>query len=277
MTIADALDTARISRADAEVLLGWMLGIDRARIFAHPEKNLSSGEEGRWRAFVARRETGEPVAYITRTREFYGRNFRVDRRALIPRPSTEGLLEVFLRVFRERVWKTQKTQRTQKKMIDPGIVAFIEVYRSMSDVRTLVDVGTGSGCIAVTLALELPDVRIIATDTSADALNLARENAARHDVANRIEFLEGSLLEPLMYQRELFFIVSNPPYIPTTRILERGVAHFEPPEALFAGSQGLDVLLPLVEAARNDTHCSGIALECEEAQIQALDGKNTRQ
>ena len=134
----------------------------------------------------------------------------------------------------------------------------------------IVDIGTGSGCMAITLALELPHARIIATDISPEALDIARRNAAKHGVGERIDFRLGSLLDPIGHLDQPFVIISNPPYIPDSEKLMPDVEEYEPHEALFAGPDGLDVIRPMIEQARSHPWCTGVIAECREDQACSL-------
>jgi release factor glutamine methyltransferase len=172
---------------------------------------------------IRRRASREPVAYITGVREFYGREFHVTPAVLIPRPETELVVE-------EALSALPSTRRASGGLF-------------------IVDVGTGSGCLAVTMALERPDARVLATDISAAALEVARANAQALGVADRVEFMRTSLLPPLDAPADM--IVSNPPYIPERDrpTLQPDVREFEPVQALFGGDDGLDVIRALVQAA----------------------------
>ena len=217
-------DARRDVAVIARHLLGWSL-----TDWATRKDETATGE------FVAhlsraarRRATREPVAYITGVREFYGREFQVTPATLIPRPETEALIDRALQAMHD-------LHALHPPHAPEGAV--------------LVDVGTGSGCIAVTLALEIPDARIVATDTSPAALAVARANAARLRVApEQIEFVETSLI-PANLQADV--IVSNPPYVPERdrASMSADVRDFEPGSALFAGDDGLDVIRKLVPAA----------------------------
>jgi release factor glutamine methyltransferase len=155
---------------------------------------------------------------------------------------------------------------------DSGIVAMTKVLRAVtSPIRSIVDIGTGSGCIAVTLACERPDCRILATDISEEALSVACANAKRYSVDDHIDFRHGSLLDPIADYREPFLLISNPPYVPARRPLPKDIVKFEPSVALFAGGDGLDVLRPLAMAARKHPFCYGLIMECEEQQIDPLE------
>jgi release factor glutamine methyltransferase len=209
-------------RLDAEVLLAFATGGDRVKLIVDRDRPLIPAELARFRELVKRRRTGEPVAYLTGTREFYGRLFRVDARVLVPRPDTEALVDVAL-------------ARTS--------------HISMS-MRAL-DLCTGSGCVAVTLARERPTGRVEATDTSPGALSVARENALRLG-AYRVSFALADLfdgIDPAL--RRFDVIVSNPPYVATTEIdrLAPDIRDHEPRVALDGGPTGLDLLRRIVDGA----------------------------
>jgi len=210
----------------AELLLLHVLDRDRTWLYAHPENTLSTNEIARYDDLLGRRAAGVPVQYLTGEQEFWGLTFEVNPSVLIPRPETEHVIEVAL----ERLGAERRDAPLR-----------------------IADVGTGSGCIAVTLARELPHAQIVATDISAGALEVARRNAARHNVAARITTLPMDLLEEYLADgRELFeAIVSNPPYVARTdqRTLQREVVEHEPHEALFAGEHGLDVYPRLIAQA----------------------------
>jgi release factor glutamine methyltransferase len=209
-------------RLDAQLLLGRATGWDRATLLAHPERVVPAASARAFEALVARRAALEPVAYLLGEREFYGRTFRIDQRALIPRPETELLVEIGL--------------------------ASVASWRSRGIEPTVVDVGTGSGVIAITLAAEA-GVQVLAIDCSAAALDLTRENAARLGVAERVRFAEGDLLDPLPGPAHV--VLANLPYIPAGRQLAADVVDFEPHGALFAGPKGTDANERLLRAAHS--------------------------
>ena len=182
------------------------------------------------RALIVRRRAGEPIQHITGETEFYGLSFRVNRDVLIPRPETEHLVE--------------------------KAIALAANFKSKSP--RIVDVGAGSGAIAVTLALKLPAAEIYATEISAPALAVARQNAALNGVADRIRFLEGDLLNPVAGQ-QFEIVVSNPPYVPEgdRETLSVEVRDYEPAQALFAGSDGLEDYRRLIPAALDALVCGG--------------------
>ena len=211
--------SATLAALDAEVLARQVLGWDRARFLTDRDEIATSMFLLRYEPLVARRERREPVSYILGTREFWGLPFEVGPDVLIPRQETEFIIE--------------ETLALAGKDGHPLIV----------------DVGTGSGCIAISLALEIPGARVIATDLSRHALGVARRNAARHDVSNRITFVETSFLDDV--EAPVDIIVSNPPYVPS--VSERGltpeVRDYEPSVALFGGEDGLEGLRSVLEGA----------------------------
>jgi release factor glutamine methyltransferase len=206
---------------DAEVLARHVLGWDRARLLAYGRDPAPAHFDETFDALVQRRATREPVAMILGRREFWGLDFEVTRDVLVPRPETELLVEEAL--------------------------AFAEIHPC----RFAVDVGTGSGCIAIALAHELPNLRITAVDKSRAALDVASKNAAVNDVAERITFVVGDVLDTVSGVADL--IVSNPPYVAEVdaAMLSPDVLQFEPHMALFGGRDGLDVLRRLFDDAHS--------------------------
>lgn len=216
----------------AELLLMYSLGRDRTWLYTHPEAELEPGVAEKFFALVARRAAGEPTQYLTGHQEFWGLDFEVTPAVLIPRPETEHVVEVALERLGAR-----------------GIQINFATGAPSPQLR-IADVGTGSGCIAVALAHELPHAEIIATDISAAALEVGKRNAARHGVADRIQFIEGNLLENLLHEspitihesRHFDLIVSNPPYVARSEAvnLPREVRDYEPEAALFGGPTGAE-------------------------------------
>ena len=208
------------ARRDAETLLLYHIGKDRAWLLAHAEDEYAGCSAIGYVTLVERRNTGEPIQQIIGETEFYGLPFRVTRDVLIPRPETEHLVERGLAI-------AQSTAHPR-----------------------IVDVGTGSGAIAVALAHALPAASVTIIDISPAALAVARDNAARNNVADRIKFLEGDLLAPVAGE-QFDLIVSNPPYVPETDrdSLAVEVRDYEPALALFAGADGLDIYRRLIPAA----------------------------
>jgi release factor glutamine methyltransferase len=229
-TIREALTSARtqLSAAgtstaslDAAVLLGHVLGLSRAALYTHPERELTAEELAQFEGMVARRAQGEPVAYLTGHKEFMGLDLLVDRRALIPRPETELLVEMALQEVRRR--------------------------QNASEL-CVADIGTGSGAIALALAAQSPQLGLIyATDLSAEALALAEENARRLSLEGRIRFLQGDLLEPLPEPVDL--LLANLPYIAQEEPLAPTVRDYEPHLALFGEEDGLGHLRRLLSSA----------------------------
>lgn len=210
------------ARRDVSVLARHVLGWTMADWVTNTGAAPPSGFAESLQRLVLRRMTHEPVAYITGVREFYGREYMVTRAVLIPRPETEGVIEA----------------------VPAGSLAGRETGAAVA-----LDIGTGSGCLAITLALEHPAARVIATDVSREALALAAENAARLG-ADRVEFIESSLVPSGLPPLDL--IVTNPPYVPDRdrESLSPDVRDFEPAQALFAGEDGLDVIRALLPQAR---------------------------
>lgn len=262
MTIAEVIHGYTLPPQEAEVLVAAALGKGRTWVLAHEDGVLSDADEQRCRSFLDRRRSGEPVAYITGAREFYGRPFRVTPDVLIPRPATETLVEAALDALRGPFDGVRDA--------DAGIAVVSRILRPDRTPACIVDCGTGSGCIAVTLALEQTGLPVIATDISPAALAIAQENAVHHGVARRIDFRLGSLLDPVECLREPFLLVSNPPYVPEDALLPSDVRHGEPRTALFGGGDGCAVLRRLVSAARAHPFCAGILLECQTDQIGTI-------
>jgi release factor glutamine methyltransferase len=219
-------------RLDAELLLGHAIGADRTAIVAHPEAPVGGDAAARFGADLARRERGEPVAYIRGFKEFYGLAFSADPRALIPRPETERLVELAEREVMRRLTGAPRAVGARRLRI--------------------ADVGTGSGTIAVSLAVALrrhrvlDEIDILATDDSPDSLELARENAVGHSVADRVRFIEADLLPPVVVDR-FDLVLANLPYVRSDAIAGLPIAaSFEPRSALDGGPDGLDPIRRLL-------------------------------
>ncbi|MFP2931637.1 peptide chain release factor N(5)-glutamine methyltransferase [Pyxidicoccus sp. 3LG] len=230
-------------RLTAEVLLSHVLKMGRVRLYVDLDRPLSKDELGTFRALIERRLGGEPTQYLTGVREFYNRAFKVDARVLIPRPETELLVEAALRMLPKDA---------------PS--------------RAL-DVCTGSGCIAISLAAERPQATVLATDLSPDACALARENAEALKVSDRVTVLQGDLFAPVPPDAPLFrVVVSNPPYIDTAEIptLSAEVRR-EPKLALDGGPDGLVAIRRVVTGARRWLEPGGLlAMEIGETQGPAV-------
>lgn len=214
---------------DAEVLARHALGWDRARFLTHVREPVPPDLDPRFEQLLARRLAREPVAYIVGHREFWGREFEVTGDVLVPRPETELIIE-----------ETLEDARTRQPF------------------RTIVDVGTGSGCLAVTLAVEFESAGVYATDVSAAALAVAARNAARHGVADRIVFLECDVLDRFTGTADL--IVANPPYVPSSEAdrLQPEVTQYEPHAALFGGDDGLEIMRRLLSSASTRLAADGL-------------------
>ena len=258
------------ARLDAELLLAHVLRADRVTLMSAPEVRVNSTAAAAFDGFVARRERGEPVAYIRGRKEFYGLVFTVDPRALIPRPETELLVELGLARLRHLLVSQPRPPNAEPLLVW--------------------DVGTGSGAIAVALAVECrrrgyaDDVRIRATDVSRDALALATENAVVHDVVDRIEFAVANLTAAVdmtdqdggatdwLDNRPADLLVANLPYIPSGVVPTLPVAaSFEPLRALDGGVDGLETIRRLIGELPDALTPSGIALlEIGDGQAAAL-------
>jgi len=248
----------------AELLLQHALDRDRAWLYAHPEEELPPSEAENFFRLVSRRAAGTPTQYLTGKQEFWGIEFYVAPGVLIPRPETEHVVEVALQRLRSKR-KPEKSDLTLRR-------------ERLGRAMRIVDVGTGSGCLAVALAREVPQARIWATDISRAALAIAWHNVVRYDLEARIEFLEASLLTPFLLGGEaenaapFDLIVSNPPYVARWEFakLARELREHEPQEALLAGDTGLELYRPLIRQAEKVLAPSG-AIVLEVGAGQASD------
>lgn len=224
---------------EARLLLGHVLGWPEARVLARDDAAVDEAAERRFAALISRRLGGEPVAYIFGMREFYGREFEVDRRVLIPRPETEHLIEAALEL-------------------------------DLPPEPRILDIGSGSGCVAITLALERPDARVVATDVSPGALAVTVGNAhrlaeARRILAVRTHWARGVRLS------EIDLVVSNPPYVAKNDPqLSREIADFEPAMALFAGADGLAAYRTLFSELVGLRSATPVLVEVGEGQAAAV-------
>jgi release factor glutamine methyltransferase len=248
MTLAQALREAAATfesrgiedpRLVADLLLRHALSISRVRLYQELKRELAPREEAGFGRLIERCLSGEPLAYITGHREFYGLDFYVDQSVLVPRPETELLVERSLALAGER------------------------------NMAAIADIGTGSGAVAVSLALNLPQVRIYATDVSAPALRVARFNCRRHGVEDRVCLLKGDLLSPLPEPVDL--IVANLPYVREEEVSSKGLAGFEPALALSGGGDGLDKIRALCWGLSKELRPGGgLLLEVGMGQSQAV-------
>ncbi len=215
----------RFPREDAELITASILKRGRAFLFAHPHQKLSPSEEQLFQQWLSKRGGHYPLQYLRGTQDFYGREFVVNPSVFIPRPETELAVEVSLSFLRQTL-----------------------------DNRIFVlDVGSGSGCIGISLACEDPRVFVTAVDLSSSALKVAKINAKRHNCLDRVEFLQGDALQPVK-ERKFFYhlVVSNPPYVGEDKWIEveESVIKFEPTRAVFAGKAGLELYAKLFQGAQ---------------------------
>ena len=230
-TIADALQVARliIDSSEARLLLRHVLGCTATHVEAHRDDELELSVESKFVGLVERRKRGEPIAYLTGAREFYGREFHVAPGVLIPRPETELIVDVVL-------------ERHSRESRNPVPLKIL-------------DLGTGSGCLAITLALELPHASVIAVDLSPDALAIARQNAQRHRA--NVRWLESDWFASLRGE-QFDLIVSNPPYVAASDPhLKQGDLRYEPSCALASGADGLDAIRRIVKDAHHHLVAGG--------------------
>jgi release factor glutamine methyltransferase len=243
-------------RMNAELLLMFTLGRDRAFLYGHPEHELIDEEQARYDDALAQRARGIPAQYITGHQEFWGMDFIVSPDVLIPRPETEHAVEMVL----DRVGRASLSTSPGQALSDwkvagedarPPQPEFGRGETGVSPVR-IVDVGTGSGCIALALAKELPQADIHATDISVAALEVARANAARLQLESRARFYEADMLAGIE-KNSFDFVVSNPPYVGESEedSVQLEVRKFEPRGAVFAGPTGLEVVERLIPQAQD--------------------------
>jgi release factor glutamine methyltransferase len=227
---------------NAELLIMFTLDCDRAYLYAHPERELTADEIARYNEALARRATGIPAQYITGHQEFWGLDLIVSPAVLIPRPETEHVVEAVMELA-----KADPSISLRAGLRGHTSPHFLP---SPPDLR-IVDVGTGSGAIALALATELPTAQIHATDISPEALDIARANSARHDLTSRIEFQLADLLGNFSLA-SFDFVVSNPPYVGDSEedSVQMEVRKFEPRNAVFAGPTGAETIERLIPQAR---------------------------
>ncbi len=230
-------------RLDAEILLAHARACPRIQLYTNYDQPLTDSQRATMRDLVKRRAAAEPVAYLVGHREFFGLDFRVTKDVLIPRPDTETL-----------------------------VVDAIESLKLQAAPRVL-DVGTGSGCIAISLAVNCPNAEVTAVDFSAAALDIAKVNAETHNVADRIRWLHGDLFDPFTVAEEFDLIASNPPYIATAEIetLSVDVRLHEPRLALDGGPDGLEVIRHLIAGAPQHLAAQGnLLIEISGEQADAV-------
>jgi release factor glutamine methyltransferase len=223
---AQALAATDAPRVTAEALLAHLLGLSRTQLLARLDQPVAAGTRAAYEQAVGRAAAGEPLAYLTGRREFHGLEFQVDARVLVPRPETELLADLALKFAAERC-----------SLAEPGAAPL-----------RVADVGTGSGVLAVTLAVKCGRAQILAVDLSAEALEVARANAARHAVLDRVAFVQGDLLS-CAARGSCDVMVANLPYIPSARLAGLPVARYEPAVALDGGPDGLTLVRRLLASA----------------------------
>jgi release factor glutamine methyltransferase len=245
----------------AELLLLHVFGRNRSWLYAHPEEAVSEADAQEFFALLRRRAAGEPTQYLTGKQEFWGLEFEVTPDVLIPRPETEHVIEVALDRLALRELRVGRSQKTA------------------GEGMRIADIGTGSGCIAIALATELPAAAFVATDISAAAIAVAERNAHRHGVANRIQFIESDLLSafsPLAARQSAVafdLIASNPPYVGRceSESLAVEVRAHEPASALFGGEEGYELYAGLIAQSAGHLKPGGIlVLELGHNSLRAV-------
>ncbi len=248
MLAEEGIDTAYL---DAEILMRHALGCRREGLFLLLNEMLDRDRTDYFMKFIERRKKREPVAYITGKKEFFSREFLVSQKVMIPRPETETLVERVMDII------------------------------ALNNIKNMLDIGTGSGVIAITLSLYFPELKICATDISDDALSVARKNAILHGVESRIEFVKSDLFDGLDPGEKFDLIVSNPPYIPSRDIPLLGpeVRDYEPRIAIDGGLDGLDVIRRIARDSHHYIQKGGfLVMEIGEGQepsvLEILKGCN---
>jgi len=252
-TLASAIDRLSAAqvpspRLNAELLLMFVLGCDRAYFYAHPERPLDPRESQRYDEALAKRARGIPAQYITGHQEFWGLDFMVSPAVLIPRPATEHVIETVLELMGQDAGAASAAERRHHAARGAGN-RLTAAGQAFEEGNRIVDVGTGSGCIAIALATELPEAEMLATDISRAALEIARTNAARQ-LQDRIQFHQTDLLEGFEARR-FDVVVSNPPYVGQSEEdhVQLEVRKHEPHNAVFAGPSGLEIIERLIPQA----------------------------
>lgn len=234
------------ARLDAQLLLGHVCDLDKVQLYVQFDRPLGTGELEVFKTLIRRRAAGEPVAYILGFKEFYGRRFVVDAAVLVPRPETEHLVDAVLG----------------------------HLKRAAPEAPRLVDVGTGSGCVAVTLACEVEESVVVGVDISGEALAVAARNAEALGVRDRVKLTRGDALAPIRSEQSVDVVVSNPPYLDDALMatLPRNVRDHEPHLALHGGTDGLDIQRRILEGALRVLRPDGLlAVELSgSAQAEAL-------
>lgn len=229
---------------DAEVLLSFVLKKPKSYLLAHQEKKLTAAQSIKFHSLIARRQRNIPVAYLIGHQEFYGLDFLINDDVLIPRPETELLIEETIKAARQ--------------------------HATGYGLRAICDIGTGSGCLAITLAKYLPKAQIIATDISSPVLRLAKKNARRHKILEKIKFIQGDLLRPFILKKiKCDIIIANLPYL--TPLEMKAVPH-EPRTALSGGKMGIELIERLIMQSPEVLNPNGvILLEISPTQTKLVD------
>jgi release factor glutamine methyltransferase len=276
-------------RASAEILLAHTLGVSRLDLYLRHDQPLTPEELARFKALILRRRQGEPVAYLTGHKEFWSLDFLVTPATLIPRPETEVLVEAvleavkgedhgYLQVGKPLQSPPSPSPETPPQVTNFGSTGFQPVQHRQDACapghsKLALDVGAGSGAVVVALARELPELAWLAVDVSAAALKVARENARRLGVAERISFLQGDLLYGIKLDPRLVLIVANLPYVSRSEWehLPKEIRDYEPKEALLGGKEGLDLLEHLCREAHRYLQEGGwLALEVGAGQADRV-------
>ncbi len=254
------VDTPRL---DAEILLATAMGCERIGLYTRFMEEASDEVRAKYRDFVKRRAAGEPTAYLTGEKEFYSLTFKVTPDTLIPRPETEHLIIETLDIIKKQELgepqesknETESAEQTSEDTVTDSetgetYIKFVPRANPLQDVKLdILDVGTGSGIIPITLAKQLPSCRFVAVDISQPALNVAKQHAQLHSVSDQIEFRYSDLFSAIKPEEKFDFILSNPPYIgeEERESLDASVRDFEPATALFSGPKGTDLIEKLLD------------------------------
>jgi release factor glutamine methyltransferase len=265
MTIKEALETAEIERLDAEILLCHVLECSREFLITENNRELTENQHEVLKELYKRRSDNEPVAYITGTKEFYGHQFVVTPHVLIPRPATEGLVDLALDFV--------KSGTREVRDIDTDVIAIAVPIGDAKEAQAILDVGTGSGCIAIIMKKQLPELEVFGTDISEEAVAIAERNAELSVV--KINNSQGSLLDAAKNIDVPFIIVSNPPYIPEEEALMKDVADYEPSLALRSGEDGGDLIRELIKQAVSNPLCRGLVVECKKEHQKLFENINS--
>ncbi len=268
MTVHECLQKADIDRRSAERLLAFALQKTRTELFLSDNDEVPPHLLKTYFSYKERLKNNEPIEYIICSKEFYGREFCVGKGVLIPRNATEKLVEQTIAMLNA----PSQSPSCSIEEVDTDIIIASGWLRK-GEVVDILDIGTGSGCIILTLALEMPSsFTYIGVEKERDALVYAEKNRALSHLEEKVSFIHGDGIEIVQKHQRPFFVVSNPPYVPSEYPLEPSVHNFEPHSALFAGKDGTDVITLLLKAMQENPLCLGFALECREDQ-----GKNVRE